>query len=257
MAQFNYVLEGLLKQEVSSEAERGGIMANAVAEKEFALSKGYLLIDTKKCSGCMSCMMACTLAHEGKIDLTHARIQIKKNVFGTYPDDDIEQYVCKQCADAPCVAACRFEALIVDSETGVRVIDNEKCTGCRMCVKACKYSPSRIVYDYDTRKALKCDLCMDTPFWNETGGPRGKQACINACSLCAITFSRDLPENEDAYEVNLRTSLHYARAMFPIDDAGMQSPREALEEAGLRLVGKVAGVYDSAVETEVVTEERR
>ncbi len=26
-------------------------------------SKGYLVVDTKKCSGCMSCMMACTLAH--------------------------------------------------------------------------------------------------------------------------------------------------------------------------------------------------
>ena len=53
----------------------------------------------------MSCMMACTLAHEGRVDLTHARIQIKKHVFGTYPDDDIEQYVCKQCADAPCAVS--------------------------------------------------------------------------------------------------------------------------------------------------------
>jgi protein NrfC len=232
-------------------------MGNAIAEEKYAPSKGYLLIDTKKCSGCMSCVMACSLAHEGGIDLTHARIQIKKNVFGNYPDDDIEQYVCKQCADAPCVAACRFEALTVDPSTGIRVIDKEKCTGCQLCIKACKYTPSRIVFDYENRIALKCDLCMDTPYWKEQGGPRGRQACIDACSLCAIVLSRDLPETEKDYEVNLRTSLHYARAMFPIDDAGMQSPREALEEAGLRLVGKVAGVYDSAVETEVVKEERK
>ena len=80
---------------------------------------------------------------------------------------------------------------------------------------------------------------------------RGKQACIDVCSLQAIAFSRDLPETEEAYEVNLRTSLHYARALFPVDDAGMQPPCDALEEAGLRPVGKVAGVYDQAVETDV------
>ena len=103
----------------------------------YQLSQGYLLIDTKKCSGCMSCMMACTLAHEGRVDLTHARIQIKKHVFGTYPDDDIEQYVCKQCADAPCVAACPTEALVVDPETGVRAIDEQKCIGCKLCYSKC------------------------------------------------------------------------------------------------------------------------
>ena len=222
----------------------------------YPVSQGYLLIDTKKCSGCMSCMMACSLAHEGGINLNHARIQIKKNVFGTYPDDDIEQYVCRQCADAPCVAACRFGALTVDPVSGVRVIDEEKCTGCRLCMKACSYDPSRIVFDYDRRVALKCDLCSNTPYWKEEGGVRGRHACIDACSLSAIVFSRDLPPTEDDYEVNLRTSLHYARAMFPIDDAGMQSPREALEQAGLRPVGKVAGVYDNAVETDVVTEGR-
>ena len=217
----------------------------------YQLSQGYLLIVTKKCSGCMSCMMACTLAHEGRVDLTHARIQIKKHVFGTYPDDDIEQYVCKQCADAPCVAACPTEALAVDPETGVRAIDEQKCIGCKLCMKACKYEPSRIVYDFDRRIALKCDLCTSTPYWDEKGGVRGKQACIDVCSLQAIAFSRDLPETEEAYEVNLRTSLHYARALFPVDDAGMQPPCDALEEAGLRPVGKVAGVYDQAVETDV------
>ena len=165
----------------------------------YQLSQGYLLIDTKKCSGCMSCMMACTLAHEGRVDLTHARIQIKKHVFGTYPDDDIEQYVCKQCADAPCVAACPTEALVVDPETGVRAIDEQKCIGCKLCMKACKYEPSRIVYDFDRRIALKCDLCTNTPYWDEKGGVRGKQACIDVCSLQAIAFSRDLPETEEAF----------------------------------------------------------
>lgn len=218
-------------------------MNDNASEERIPVSQGYLLIDTKKCSGCMSCMMACTLAHEGGINLSHARIQIKKNVFGTYPDDDIEQYVCRQCEDPTCVAVCPVNALYIDEKTGVRVIDKETCIGCRKCIRACKYTPSRIAFDWEKRVALKCDLCQDTPYWNETGGVCGKQACIQMCSLKAITFSRDLPENEEGYEVNLRKSLHYARANFPVDDAGMQPPKEALEAAGLRPIGTAGSVW--------------
>ena len=27
---------------------------------------GYLLVDTEKCAGCMTCMLSCSLVHEGK-----------------------------------------------------------------------------------------------------------------------------------------------------------------------------------------------
>lgn len=211
-------------------------------------SKGYLLVDTKKCSGCMSCMMACTLAHEGGINMGHARIQIKKNVFGRYPDDDIEQYVCRQCIDAPCVLACSTGAMHVDPESGVRIVDEEVCIGCLKCQKACKYAPARIAYDRVRRKALKCDLCQNTPYWEEGGGIRGKQACVYACELKAIVFSPDMPATEDGYEVNLRKSLHYARANFPVDDAGMQPAREALLEAGLKTIGEVGSAWDVPIE---------
>ena len=215
---------------------------------ELPLSTGYLLVDTKKCSGCMSCMMACSLAHEGGINLSHARIQIKKNVFGRYPDDDIEQYVCRQCVDAPCVTACPVGALAPDPQTGVRVIDEEKCIGCRKCIKACKYQPSRIAIDVQRRKALKCDLCQNTPYLNGKGGPKGLQACIQACNLGAIAFSSEMPETEEGYTVNLRKSLHYARLNFPVDDAGMQPAREALIEAGLKTIGEVGSVWDVPIE---------
>lgn len=196
----------------------------------------------------MSCMMACTLAHDGAINMSHARIQIKKNVFGRYPDDDIEQYVCKQCADAPCIDVCPVGALAADLETGVRVIDKDACIGCKKCIRACKYQPSRIAFDAQNRKALKCDLCLNTPYWNEEGGPGCKQACIEACNLGAIVFSAELPATEADYEVNLRKSLHYARANFPVDDEGMQPAREALLEAGLKTIGEVGSAWDVPIE---------
>lgn len=210
-------------------------------------SKGYLLVDTKKCSGCMSCMMACTLAHEGVVNLAQARIQIKKNVFGTYPNDDIEQYICHQCKDPTCVEACPTGALHIDPETGVRIVDEDECVGCGKCAEACRLKPSRIALSIDRAVALKCDLCQNTPYWSEEGGVRGKQACIEACSLNAIKFTRDMPETDEGYHVNLRKSLHYARLNFPVDDAGMQPPMEALEAAGLPQVGSAGAAYDAAI----------
>ena len=48
------------------------------------------------------------------------------------------------------------------------------------------------------------DLC--TPFWEEKGGPGGKQACVESCPMMAIKFVSDAPNQEqtDGYDVNLR-----------------------------------------------------
>ena len=68
-------------------------------------SDGYLLVDIKKCQGCASCMLACSLVHEGVESLSLSRIQIIQNSFEAFPDDvTVEQ--CRQCVDPACVEAC-------------------------------------------------------------------------------------------------------------------------------------------------------
>ncbi len=201
-------------------------------------SQGYLVVDTKKCSGCMACMIACTLAHTGEINPAYSRIQVKKNVFGTYPNDDIEQFVCRQCKVPRCLQVCETGALHADPETGVRIIDKEKCDGCQKCLKACPFKPARIIWNKEENCAMKCDLCADTPYWDDEGGAGKKQACITACPLKAIKFTSEMPpQTLKGYDVNLRKSLHYARQNFPIDDDGMQPPREAIAAAGLKPTG--------------------
>ena len=61
-------------------------------------SEGYLLVDTKKCQGCLSCMLACSLVHEGIENLSFARIQILQNSFGKFPDD-LSMAQCRQCVE--------------------------------------------------------------------------------------------------------------------------------------------------------------
>ena len=42
---------------------------------------------------------------------------------------------CLGCGD--CVAACQFDAIHMNPETGLPEVDEEKCTSCGACVKAC------------------------------------------------------------------------------------------------------------------------
>ena len=174
---------------------------------------GYLLVDIEKCQGCVSCMLACSLIHEGVESLSLSRIQIMQNSFASFPDDlTIEQ--CRQCVDPACVEICPVGALTADASHGnVRMVEKELCIGCGRCFDACPYTPSRAFLaaddEYDGElKSRKCDLCANAPYhWDAAGGgPDGKQACVSVCPLGAIAFTKEIPEQDGdgGYKVNLR-----------------------------------------------------
>ncbi len=177
------------------------------------VSRGYLLVDIHKCQGCMSCMLACSLVHEGVSNLSFARIQIIQNPFESFPADiGVEQ--CRQCVKPACVEACPEDAIDVNPEFGnVRMLDQEKCIGCGACFEACPFKPSRITGPATETQGgetsyRKCDLCAQTPFhWDaKGGGPNGRQACVEICPVGAIKFSREIPiqDGNKGYKVNLR-----------------------------------------------------
>ena len=73
-------------------------------------SEGYIVVDEKKCQGCVTCMLACSLVHDGVESYSKSRIQVVQDPFGKFPNDlKVEQ--CRQCIDAPCVEACPEDAL--------------------------------------------------------------------------------------------------------------------------------------------------
>jgi protein NrfC len=204
----------------------GGVLTSYffIDDEIFAMetSEGYLLVDTKKCSGCQSCMIACSIAHEGVCNMSLSRIQIMKNVFAPYPYD-IVQNQCRQCPYPSCAEACPVKAIKADERTGVRIVEEGKCIGCERCIEACPFTPSRMQWNFSEKNAQKCDLCATTPYWNKEGGALGKQACIDTCPMRAIRFTSDIPEqSKQGYDVNMR-NIHYHRLRLPIDDAGMQA----------------------------------
>ncbi|HEY3317133.1 MAG TPA: 4Fe-4S dicluster domain-containing protein [Coriobacteriia bacterium] len=185
-------------------------------------SEGYLLVDTKKCAGCTSCMLACSLVHHGETSLSLSRMQIVNDPFAAFPGG-VTQEQCRQCPFPACVEACPTGANHVDTAHGnVRTIDAAKCIGCERCINACPFEPARVQWNAEEKHAQKCDLCANAPFWNEKGGVGGKQACIEICPLHAIKFSKDVPiQNADGYTVNLRKNVKVWRALgFPDGDAG-------------------------------------
>lgn len=180
---------------------------------EIPIADGYLLVDVEKCQGCISCMLACSLVHDGVHNPSFARIQILQDSFKKFPDDlTIAQ--CRQCKTPACVDACPEEALFANPDFGhVRMVDTEKCTGCGACFDACPYTPARLSVGADKAfdKALesrKCDLCANAPYhWDERGGgPTGLQACVEICPVGAIAFTAELPlqDGDTGYKVNLR-----------------------------------------------------
>jgi protein NrfC len=119
---------------------------------------GHLLVDKKKCQGCLTCMLACSLVHEGKENLSMSRIQVVQSSFEKYPED------------------------------------------------------------IETRYSESCDLCLDAPFWDESGGIDGKQACVEVCPLGAVRFLKEIPENLENgdCEVNFRGE-GWKKIGYPID----------------------------------------
>ena len=114
--------------------------------KDVPSVEGYILVDTKKCQGCLTCMLACSLVHEGEENPSLSRIQVVQDPFERFPFD-----IASECIET-------------------------------------------------------CDLCLDTPFWKEQGGPDGKQACVVACPVSAIRFMKDLPAGagDAGFSINLR-----------------------------------------------------
>jgi protein NrfC len=196
----------------------------AAAKTTYAESKGYLVYDSKKCAGCTTCMLSCSLTHYGVQNLSLSRIQIMQDSFGKFPYD-IKMAPCRQCVTPVCVENCPVGAAYVDTKNGnVRRIDSKKCIGCKTCIRMCPQQPHRTVWNHVEGKSSKCDLCIDTPYWNEKGGPGGKQACVESCPMKAIKFVAATPDQTqtDGYDINLRNE-HWLKLGL-VDDSRVIPP---------------------------------
>ena len=95
-----------------------------------------------------------------------------------YSGDTACAFGCLGCGD--CVAACQFGALSMDPQTGLPVVDEEKCTACGACTKAC---PKHII---ELRAKGPRGMRMYVSCLNKDKGPAAKKACAAACIGCGL-----------------------------------------------------------------------
>lgn len=129
-----------------------------------------MLTDYETCSGCQSCVMACSLTKMKVFSPSKSLVTLRKvedRCLGV-------PVVCEHCDDPPCQAACPVSAITKDHSSGVVSVNRELCTGCKTCEKACPFGAGTIKF-WDDR-AIVCDLCNGDP------------ACVRTCTQKALMF---------------------------------------------------------------------
>lgn len=86
-------------------------------------------------------------------------------------------YGCLGCGD--CVAACQFDAIKMNAQTGLPEVDAEKCTACGACAKACPRGIMAISTVSGANKDAYVVACM-----NKDKGAEAMKVCANACIGC-------------------------------------------------------------------------
>ncbi len=133
----------------------------------------FVAADPDLCTGCSTCEYACAIEKDGKFNPLRSRIRAVR----VYPSSNLT-IACRLCEDAPCVIACPRKALEQSEESGIILVDADKCDGCGWCVEACDFGA--ITIHPDTKVAIVCDLC--------DGDPK----CVEICPVEAIELtSRD------------------------------------------------------------------
>ena len=94
-----------------------------------------------------------------------------------YSGDTGCRFGCLGCGD--CTLACKFDAIKMDPETGLPMVDESKCTGCGACSKAC---PKGII---EMRPKGPRGLKVVVRCSNTDKGAVARKACKAACIGCA------------------------------------------------------------------------
>ena len=132
-----------------------------------------MLINTKKCVGCYACRVACQMVNGLESDEAFIKF------------DEME--------DAPCEAVCPTHATYT-TDSGVVLVDEERCIGCKYCMAACPYG-ARIQIK-KTGVIEKCRFC-----WYE-GEPGNPPRCVGTCISGARLFGDlDDPQSEICQEI--------------------------------------------------------
>ncbi|MHA1594022.1 MAG: 4Fe-4S dicluster domain-containing protein [Candidatus Baldrarchaeia archaeon] len=134
------------------------------------MTQMVLVYNPWRCTGCTSCMIACSYKHYGVLDYNLSNIKI------SFAEElkRFEAVYCHHCEEPICATVCPVSAIVKDEDTGIVTIDVMKCIGCQLCNVMCPLSVPW--FNEALRVSIKCDLCDGDP------------ECVKFCSSRALRF---------------------------------------------------------------------
>jgi anaerobic dimethyl sulfoxide reductase subunit B (iron-sulfur subunit) len=103
---------------------------------------------------------------------------------GSFPN--VRLYIipvfCYHCENPACIENCPYQAVYKEEKYGAVLIDEVKCSGCRVCWHVCPYGAPQFESDDPAEKARKCTMCIDRL---EQGM---KPICVMTCPMRALDF---------------------------------------------------------------------
>ncbi len=133
------------------------------------------------CMGCGLCEVYCRLEHAASKDMLKA---LKRESPRSVPRVQVQRRApvsfalqCRHCDEPYCVYSCLTGALQRDPESGIVLVDTDKCMGCWTCILSCPFGVIR--RDTERGTIAKCDLCLSS----------GTPACVAHCPNEALVYT--------------------------------------------------------------------
>jgi Fe-S-cluster-containing dehydrogenase component/DMSO reductase anchor subunit len=141
------------------------------------MRRGFIF-DQDLCVDCKACSAACILENGFTVKPRHI-FTSNPEASASLPLTNISM-ACNHCEIPVCMTGCPASAYTRDQSTGVVIIDDKKCIGCRYCIWNCPYDAPK----YDPVKGVvgKCHLCysrLDSEMM---------PACTDACPTGALNY---------------------------------------------------------------------
>lgn len=178
------------------------------------LPEKILLVDMDSCVRCQACEIACRQEHDLSAEAGFSWCKVAAvgpRWIGGGLHLDFVPVLCLHCEDPLCLALCPSEAIRKDDQGRV-VIDEDACTGCRLCVDGCPYGC--ISFNEIKGTAGHCDLCR------ERTGAGLEPACVQHCIGGAMHFvaPEELKERTSGLHTVSSGRICYASSKWRLQD---------------------------------------
>lgn len=165
-----------------------------------------MVIDLRKCIGCMSCMVACKA--EFGVPMGVWRTWLKVADKGSYPNTRriFMPRLCNHCDYPVCVRNCPTQATYKHKD-GFVLQRYNRCIGCRTCMVACPYNARHLIPAKRTDKKLPKQVVDKCTFCNHRVKKGLVPACVQACVGGARIFGDMNDPNSEVAQLAARETL--------------------------------------------------